>query len=167
MATLHCPGCPKLWACPCTKAKIPRLWGSHQCLALCHKATLPPLPWLIQAATPSMCSILKHGRYMPWASYSGCLLSRAWEQNICYWCYFCYRLPKAVGMSLHAAGMLGLYPCPKHVYTDILCRQINLVLLLLLLLLQKLHQLQLLWNPPLIRMCLDMHAAQAVCTLLI
>lgn len=66
-------------------------------------------------------------------------------------------------MLLACLGMLGLYPCPKHVYTDILCRQINLVLLLLL---QKLHQLQLLWNPPLIRMCLDMHAAQA-CTLLI
>ncbi len=70
-------------------------------------------------------------------------------------------------MLLACLGMLGLYPCTKHVYTDILGRQINLVLLLLLLLFQKLHQLQLLWNPPLIRMSLDMHAAQAVCTLLI
>ncbi len=67
-------------------------------------------------------------------------------------------------MLLACLGMLDLYPCTKHVHTDILGRQINLVLLLLL---QKLHQLQLLWNPPLIRMCLDMHAAQAVCTLLI
>lgn len=69
-------------------------------------------------------------------------------------------------MMLACLGLLGLHPCTKHVHIDILGRQINLVLLVLLLLFQKLHQLQLLWNPPLIRMCLDMHAAQA-CTLLI
>lgn len=47
-------------------------------------------------------------------------------------------------MLLACLGMLGLHPCTKYVYTDILGRQINLVLLVLLLLFQKLHQLQLL-----------------------
>ena len=70
-------------------------------------------------------------------------------------------------MLLACLGMLGLHPCTKHVHTDILGKQINLVLLVLLLLFQQSHQLQLLWNPPLIRMFLDMYAAQAVCTLLI
>ena len=50
-------------------------------------------------------------------------------------------------MLLACLGMLDLYPCTKHVYTDILGGQINLVLLVLLLLFQKLHQIQLLWIP--------------------